>query len=1160
MAYGIKYRHTYCNEYGVNSTVTILENGYSGVIKEIDAQEDPIVISQEGSDTNKFDTIRPSTASIGLIGSDTFKLEELFTADERKYMVENHVGGVMVWRGFVIPNGFSHEWTGGEFPMEIIASDNLSTLKDFPFLNDNGTVISGRLNHIDILLKCLNKLDIGIDLLTLTNIARQGGVAGEDPLFINTTDAYTFLNTNVREEGIDFYYENPENAFNCEDVVNAICRLYGAKIYQSKGQWRFKRVNVDYGASISGQEFHRYNTLGVKIGTVSYDEVITIPCNDYSGIKAQYSGALMSMSEVYKSAQSRYKYRYLTVGDELPPIIKNQELDGLNSPALQFIPYDWTLEKRIIHIPPRDRQLNIQSVSDYPSESIGSTLRIWGVSNGDSLVSAPLNIPSLKKDDRARLSVWFKPPKFLMLGGYSPFYVTLRIVFMAQSRRWELKPDSTFSWDTPPEKRNKIGSNWVEIPRSNNGSFPAAKAFPLPNTVNDRTIESPEWNQCFISIPPSPEDGYVSVEFSGVGLPEDMQSKPTDGVTGTTIRSYVFGAPFEPATEWRDGHILLYSQEYRIGSLQIGRIIGNSSSGRIYTSEQNDKYTQQGSQVPLLTSDVEDKNTISGILTLGNFVDKWNDSLNPYSEFKPLGLMLTRDIMRQYKNVWRVIEEDIKANGLSFDTTIEFEERPGERYVIQRGAISQKFNRLIGCTLIQVSANPDTAFIGSETIDEDFSSSGGSGGGSGGGGSGGGGGSAPQDLQSVTDIGAETTNIITAKGVRAETLLEIPDHAPLAPDIEEDKNYLWIGSWGDSSPVPPSPGAQYFVDLLDVVKPLASGFIKFDQHTGLVYSDPNGGGGGGDATEEWVEINFSPIGHIHAVVTTAVNGFMSAGDKAKLNGIAANANNYIHPAKTWVDKSSLTGDVVISNITVDSLGHPTGWTTRSLSASDLGALTQALADGRYSLLGHTHTIAQITGLQAELNGKESAFSKNTAFNKNFGTTPNTVAEGNHTHDSYVTLATKQKITAEKQFSAAIGIPSVAPVSPEAGINYLWIGDWGESAIIPPDPIPPTTLKFSSFIELEESESMTLTDEHNNAYIFCPEDGQVTVSNSFPVLGSATFQTQYGITLIFPAGHAVQWNGGSLTNGGSMMLYNGQNDFIIASLNRLSANRWSIDGM
>ena len=40
-----------------------------------------------------------------------------------------------------------------------------------------------------------------------------------------------------------------------------------------------------------------------------------------------------------------------------------------------------------------------------------------------------------------------------------------------------------------------------------------------------------------------------------------------------------------------------------------------------------------------------------------------------------------------------------------------------------------------------------------------------------------------------------------------------------------------------------------------------------------------------------------------------------------------------------------------------------------------------------------HEVSNISGLQAALNEKEPVFSKNTAFNKNFGTTSGTVCQG-----------------------------------------------------------------------------------------------------------------------------------------------------------------------
>lgn len=47
---------------------------------------------------------------------------------------------------------------------------------------------------------------------------------------------------------------------------------------------------------------------------------------------------------------------------------------------------------------------------------------------------------------------------------------------------------------------------------------------------------------------------------------------------------------------------------------------------------------------------------------------------------------------------------------------------------------------------------------------------------------------------------------------------------------------------------------------------------------------------------------------------------------------------YNHPVKAWVDKSSLSGALVISNLSIDGGGHPVNWTTRTLTASDINAL------------------------------------------------------------------------------------------------------------------------------------------------------------------------------------------------------------------------------
>jgi hypothetical protein len=76
-----------------------------------------------------------------------------------------------------------------------------------------------------------------------------------------------------------------------------------------------------------------------------------------------------------------------------------------------------------------------------------------------------------------------------------------------------------------------------------------------------------------------------------------------------------------------------------------------------------------------------------------------------------------------------------------------------------------------------------------------------------------------------------------------------------------------------------------------------------------------------------------------------------------------------HPAKTWVDKTALAGAYVINNLTVDSLGHPTDWTTRQLAAADIGAAAAA----------RTLTLTQGTGITITNSGVASDLSANRAW-------------------------------------------------------------------------------------------------------------------------------------------------------------------------------------
>lgn len=78
------------------------------------------------------------------------------------------------------------------------------------------------------------------------------------------------------------------------------------------------------------------------------------------------------------------------------------------------------------------------------------------------------------------------------------------------------------------------------------------------------------------------------------------------------------------------------------------------------------------------------------------------------------------------------------------------------------------------------------------------------------------------------------------------------------------------------------------------------------------------------------------------VSTTTLAGLMSAADKVKLDGIAANANNYVHPTNNPGAHPFATaitsGLQVLSQLVVNNEGHVTSIAGRNLTAADIASV------------------------------------------------------------------------------------------------------------------------------------------------------------------------------------------------------------------------------
>jgi len=106
-------------------------------------------------------------------------------------------------------------------------------------------------------------------------------------------------------------------------------------------------------------------------------------------------------------------------------------------------------------------------------------------------------------------------------------------------------------------------------------------------------------------------------------------------------------------------------------------------------------------------------------------------------------------------------------------------------------------------------------------------------------------------------------------------------------------------------------------------------------------------------------LTISGTGNNRTIAINAVSqsnaGVMGIADKVKLDGIATNANNYLHPTGFTLDTTILSGASVISRIAVNDNGHVTAVSTRTLIPDDINA----------AAANHSHGIITSNGFTTE---------------------------------------------------------------------------------------------------------------------------------------------------------------------------------------------------
>ena len=311
MSYNIKYYFTFYSDRDTriidgtpdDYTCNISQLNYAGTPIEILAEQNPIQINYQNTSSNKLEPIIGSECTLNLIASEDFELEDLYTENEREFLVEVYRNGGLIWSGFIIPDGCMEAFTFAPYSISINAVDGLGVLKNLSYVQNDGNFYLGKQSFIEVIQACLVRLDApSLVLNTCVNIYETS---------MNQGDSY---------DPFDMAYVNAERyikddqftPMNCEDVLRSILEEWTAVMIQSDGEWYIYRPTE---LALSGDLVFRRYLDGYRIydqPTVSTDLDATLGGESEGIVLAPYFHINTDQKKIidkpYKNASMSYKY------------------------------------------------------------------------------------------------------------------------------------------------------------------------------------------------------------------------------------------------------------------------------------------------------------------------------------------------------------------------------------------------------------------------------------------------------------------------------------------------------------------------------------------------------------------------------------------------------------------------------------------------------------------------------------------------------------------------------------------------------------------------------------------------------------------------------------------------------------------------------------
>ena len=229
-AFGLKYYAELRSKYkGVFWRTEIAERGYNGTAEQMTFDgSDPLKITWEKRGDEFYAPVKASEATINVLCHENFHYIDLFTSDPRKFRVSIYRNTVLYWRGFVTADLYSENFTAPPYTVTIKAVDGFNLLSSYPFSDLMTIGTSGRRTLWELLSKCIDLLELDLDVADWTDLYADTMSEATSPL----------RQTSVDLARLYAVYENPTY----RDILELCLLPFSAQIFQSGGALHIRRA------------------------------------------------------------------------------------------------------------------------------------------------------------------------------------------------------------------------------------------------------------------------------------------------------------------------------------------------------------------------------------------------------------------------------------------------------------------------------------------------------------------------------------------------------------------------------------------------------------------------------------------------------------------------------------------------------------------------------------------------------------------------------------------------------------------------------------------------------------------------------------------------------------------------------------------------------